>query len=400
MTPRGFAVEVVKTLRDAGHQALFAGGCVRDQLWGREPDDFDVATSALPNEVQKLFRKTIAVGVSFGVVEVLGPKPHKVQVATFRSDGPYSDGRHPDRVMFTSAEDDALRRDFTINGLFFDPLEDRLIDFVGGEADLGSKILRAIGNPMQRFHEDRLRMLRAVRFAARFELTIEEQTKSAIADMAPEVIQVSGERIAEELRKLLVHPNRARGAELLEETGLRPAILPEIAAIEPARHSSLELLGTATTFPAAMAVVLGQIPESAIHSIGQRMRLANHERDRILWLVRNRDALTTPDCLPGHRLKPLLAHAGIQELFDVHRALGHAGAVAWCEMKLLDWPREMIDPEPLVTGEDLLEMNLTPGPEFKRILDAIRERQLDGELENRDQGLEFVRTRTRTRTDR
>jgi poly(A) polymerase len=391
MTARTFAIEVVKTLRSAGHEALFAGGCVRDQLWGREPDDYDVATSALPNEVQQLFRKTIAVGVSFGVIEVLGPKPHKVQVATFRSDGPYSDGRHPDRVMFTSAEEDARRRDFTINGLFFDPIDDRLIDYVGGEADLRHKVLRAIGNPRLRFQEDRLRMLRAVRFAARFELALEADTAAAIAAMAPEVTQVSGERIAEELRKLLQHPHRARGAELLETTGLRAAILPTVAPIDPARHLQLDLLGAEPSFSAGMAVLLGAIGPAEIHRIAAQLRLSNHERDRIQWLIQHREALVHPEQLPGHRLKPLLAHPGIRELFDVHRALGHSGAVAWCEMKLLEWPREVIDPPPLVTGEDLIAHQLTPGPEFRRLLDVVRRQQLDGELTNRADALEYVR---------
>src|SRR6266851_4872684 len=184
MTERQFAVAVVRRLRDAGHEALWAGGCVRDELLGLAPKDYDVATDARPEEVRRLFKRTVAVGASFGVIEVLGPYtpdgPHKIQVATFRSDVSYSDGRHPDAVVFSSAREDALRRDFTINGMFFDPLESKLIDYVGGQVDLKARILRAIGEPERRFTEDKLRMLRALRIAARFDLQIEPGTNSAL----------------------------------------------------------------------------------------------------------------------------------------------------------------------------------------------------------------------------
>src|SRR5262245_4781847 len=210
MTEREFAVEVVQRLQGAGHQALWAGGCVRDELLGLTPQDYDVATDARPEQVRALFRRTIAVGVSFGVVEVLGPRVDgqflKVQVATFRTDGEYVDGRRPGAVQFSSARDDALRRDFTINGMFFDPVKKELIDYVGGQADLNAKVLRAIGESAQRFGEDKLRLLRAVRIATRFELTIEPATRSAMEQLADTITVVSAERIAEELRQLLVHP--------------------------------------------------------------------------------------------------------------------------------------------------------------------------------------------------
>src|SRR2546421_9642884 len=200
MTERDFAIEVVQRLRDAGYQALWAGGCVRDELLGLVPKDYDVATDARPEEVRRRFRRTLAVGMSFGVIEVLGPRteagPLVVQVATFRSDVSYSDGRHPDAVVFSSAREDALRRDFTINGMFFDPLDNQLIDYVGGQDDLRAKVLRAIGDPTARFAEDKLRLLRAVRFATRFELTVEPATETAIRAMAPAITVVSAERIA------------------------------------------------------------------------------------------------------------------------------------------------------------------------------------------------------------
>src|SRR6516225_8102356 len=229
---RDFAIDVVRRLRDAGHEALWAGGCVRDELLRLVPKDYDVATSAHPDEVRRLFRRTIAVGASFGVIEVLGPRtpagPLKVQVATFRSDVSYSDGRRPDAVVFSSAREDALRRDFTINGMFFDPLEGRLIDYVGGQDDLRDRVLRAIGEPRQRFDEDKLRLMRAVRLATRFGLTLEPATRAAIEAMSPEIGVVSAERVAEELRKLLVDPRRARGMRMFMDLKLAQAILPEL----------------------------------------------------------------------------------------------------------------------------------------------------------------------------
>src|SRR5579883_612390 len=229
---RDFAIEVVRRLREAGHEALWAGGCVRDELLRLIPKDYDIATSALPEQVQKLFRRTIALGMSFGVIEVLGPRSSegvlKIQVATFRSDVAYSDGRRPDAVVFASAREDALRRDFTINGMFFDPLENRLIDYVGGQDDLRARLLRAIGDPARRVEEEKLRMLRAVRLAARFDLEIEPATAASIRTLAPRITVVSAERIAEELRKLLVDPHRARGMRLFMDLGLAQPVLPEL----------------------------------------------------------------------------------------------------------------------------------------------------------------------------
>jgi poly(A) polymerase len=205
MTEREFAIDVVKRLQSAGFQAFWAGGCVRDELLGLVPKDYDIATDARPEEVQRLFRRTVAVGVSFGVVEVLGPRQDgdvlKVQVATFRTDAGYSDGRRPDQVVFSSAREDALRRDFTTNGMFFDPLKNELLDYVGGQADLQARVLRAIGDPHVRFAEDKLRLLRAIRIATRFDLTIEPATAAAIRAMADQLPVVSAERIADELRE-------------------------------------------------------------------------------------------------------------------------------------------------------------------------------------------------------
>ena len=223
---------MVRRLREANHEALWAGGCVRDELLGLTPKDYDVATSARPEEVRKLFRRTIAVGMSFGVVDVIGPRHDHghltIEVATFRSDVSYSDGRHPDAVVFSSAREDALRRDFTINGMFYDPLDDRLIDYVGGQDDLRAGVLRAIGDPRQRFDEDKLRMLRAVRMATRFGLAFDPATEAAVKALAGEIRVVSAERIADELRKMLADPRRARGMSLFFELGLAAVVLPEL----------------------------------------------------------------------------------------------------------------------------------------------------------------------------
>jgi len=388
MTPRAFATEVVRALRSAGHEALFAGGCVRDQLLGREPDDFDVATSARPEEIQRLFRRTVAVGAAFGVIEVLGPKPIAVEVATFRTDGPYSDGRHPDSVRFTTACEDALRRDFTINGMFFDPIAGQVIDHVGGERDLAGRIIRAIGEPRQRFHEDRLRLLRAVRFAARFDFVIEPQTWVAIHAMAAEVMTVSAERIADELRKLLTHPNRALGARLLAESGLLKIMLPELTGESV---NVLARLSRSASFPLAFAALWGEADPHRIPAATERLRLANVERQRIRWLVENRLALVRANELPHHVLKPILAHPGVHELLELHTATGNETAVHFVRDRLREWPAAVLDPPPLVTGDDLKDLGLTPGPNFRTILDGVRDAQLDGEVATKVEGLDLAR---------
>ncbi|MDX1946089.1 MAG: CCA tRNA nucleotidyltransferase, partial [Pirellulaceae bacterium] len=233
---REFATDVVARLRAAGYEALFAGGCVRDQLLGITPKDYDVATSATPDQVRDCLghRRTLPIGASFGVITALGPRgAGQVEVATFRRDAGYSDGRHPDSVSFTTAEQDALRRDFTINGMFFDPVASQVIDYVGGQDDLARGVIRAIGDPAQRIAEDKLRMLRAVRFAARFDFALDEGTLAAIRRQASELVIVSAERIAAEMRLMLIHPNRARAAAMLHVAGLLEVILPEALGLLP-----------------------------------------------------------------------------------------------------------------------------------------------------------------------
>ncbi len=423
LTERDFAIDVVRRLRDAGYEALWAGGCVRDELLGHLPKDYDVATSARPEEVRRLFRRTIAVGMSFGVIEVIGPRteagPLQVEVATFRSDVSYSDGRRPDAVIFSSAREDALRRDFTINGMFFDPLENRLIDYVGGQADLKAGIVRAIGDPRQRFTEDKLRMLRAVRVAARFDFVIEPDTAAAIREMAEEIRVVSAERIADELRRILVNPNRARGMRLFMDLGLAEPILPELVPMlglpqgPPAAPTGdlwehvlavLNHLGNSPSFPLAFAALLhdvgkprtvGRTPDRYTfynhEHVGRRMaaeiclrlKLSNDERERIEWLVEKHQILSDARQMRTSKLKTLLAHPGIHELLALHRADALASSrgtdhVDYCERLLREWTAEDLNPLPLMTGHDLTRAGLEPGPIFKQLLDAVREAQLDG----------------------
>jgi len=389
MTPRDFATDVVRRLREAGYEALWAGGCVRDERLGLTPDDYDVATNARPEDVQKQFRRTIAIGAAFGVIDVIGPRYgdgfHTVQVATFRSDGTYTDGRRPDSVTFGTAEADAERRDFTINGLFFDPHENRLIDYVGGVADLDAKILRAIGDPVARFTEDKLRILRAVRMATRFDLAIDPATLAAAKAMAAEIRAVSAERIAEELRKLLAHPNRVRGVALLAEFGLLNAVLPELN--ESVNESIIAALPCAAEFPLAFAALVLPLSSRVAADIGDRLRLSNDETRRITYLVENRMALVDAETLPASRLYPFLTHPFASDLIALHRAVGHSAAADFCERTLRETARERLDPPPLLTGDNLKLAGYKPGPEFKVVLEAVRAKQLDGILSTPEQAL-------------
>lgn len=397
MTDREFATEVVQRLQQAGHVALFAGGCVRDELLGLTPDDYDVATSARPEDVQALFRRSIGIGASFGVIEVLGPKDNhgdwlKVQVATFRSDGSYTDGRRPDSVTFSSPEEDAARRDFTINGLFRDPVTDTVYDYVGGQADLTAKVLRAIGNPEERFAEDKLRILRAVRMAARFELDVDPATLAAAKAMAQQIRAVSAERIAEELRKILKHPTRGRGVRLLADFGLLESVLPE-ANRDPAEwgrtSAAVAALPAGASFELAFAALLRGVPPKAVTNLCKRLRLSNDELDRVVWLCQHRASLQNARIQPNSRLYPLIVQPGIGELINLTRAEGGDPSFV---VELIHFCDEgVLNPPPLLTGDDLKAMGLTPGPQFKRLLDEVRALQLDGQLKDRREAEEKIR---------
>ncbi len=392
---RDFAATVVARLRESGYEAYWAGGCVRDTLLALEPSDYDVATDARPEQVAAAFRRTVGVGVSFGVVKVIGPREAgEVEVATFRSDGAYVDGRRPESVAFSTPERDASRRDFTINGMFLDPVDGRVIDYVGGREDLRDRILRAIGDPRARFAEDKLRLLRAVRFAARFDLAIDAATRDAIAAMAGQVTAVSAERIAQELRRMLAHPSRSRAMASAAEFGLLAAVLPSVA-VSDVNLRVLDALPESPTFPLALAAVLRELAPQEVLEIASRLKLSNLERDRTAWLVANQRALVDPASLPRHTLKRLLATEGVSDLLALHRARATADTsdlahVAYCEAYLRDQPDGPIDPPPLLTGHDLARHGLRPGPRFASLLELLRDAQLDGLVTTRDEALAFV----------
>ena len=396
---RRFALDVVRRLRGAGFEAYWAGGCVRDQLLGRTPKDYDIATSALPSQVRDLFgrRRTLAIGAAFGVIAVVGSKAvGTVEVTTFRRDASYSDGRHPDSVAFSSAEEDASRRDFTINGLFYDPIEDRVIDYVGGQDDLARHRLRAIGNARERFAEDKLRMLRAVRFAAAFGFALDDDTRTAVAAMAGEIHVVSPERIAMEMRRLLADANRAVGVRLLVDTQLAVELLPEIAAGDRARLddalAALTRLGGECVFPLALATLLSRfVGSDAAVAVCRRWRLSNKEIERTGWLVAHHAALADVGAMRWSRLQPLLVAEGVDDLLAMAAAIspGDADVIAECRRRLSQ-PRELLDPPPLLTGDDLLAHGVPAGPSYKVFLQRVRDAQLDGKLHGKAEALAQV----------
>ena len=401
---REFATEVVRRLTSAGHEALFAGGCVRDELLGFEPDDYDVASSATPEQVRALFRRSIAVGASFGVIEVLGPPgrkgPLKVQVATFRTDGDYVDGRRPLTVTFGSAREDALRRDFTINGMFLNPITGEVHDFVGGREDLRAGILRAIGDPEKRFEEDRLRLARAVRMAARFNLALDPATSSAIRRHASAIAVVSAERVADEVRKMLRHPNRAEAIRLLESHGLLDLVLPEMAD-QTAHHPDhlplvlrvLSELPAGVSFEAALACALTGQPAGVALAVAKRLKLSNEEKEHVHWLLENETVLEQATNLPNHRLYPVLVHPWVGDLFTCARARQRARdlpcpGIEAAEAVLGSRSVSDLDPVPLIDGADLQAIGIRPGPLMGRILRKVREEQLDGFLSDKCNALE------------
>jgi poly(A) polymerase len=412
---RRFAESLVQRLRDAGFQALFAGGCVRDLALGRTPKDYDIATDARPEQVRDLFghRRTLAVGASFGVVVVIPSQSERnagvqpVEVATFRTEGPYLDGRRPKHVAFATPEDDAKRRDFTINGMFLDPFANRLLDFVGGQADLRAGIIRAIGDPRERMAEDKLRLLRAVRFAAALDFRLDDATAAAIRDMAHQLIVVSAERIAQELRRMLVDEHRRRAVELCDELGLLEVIFPELTSLlklgTTEEHApwnrtryALDRLNPAR-FESALVVLLHSVVDregiASIDAAARRLRLSNAERDLAIWLAEHRHDLEAIRTKSRSHLKRLCAHHAIRELVAITRALETApGAdIDFIEQFLNNTPPEMINPPPLLSGDDLIQLGFKPGPHFKTLLDNIRTAQLEGSITTRDQALDYVK---------
>jgi poly(A) polymerase len=423
---------IVQRLQEAAFIAYYAGGCVRDRLMGVEPHDYDVATSAHPEQVQNLFRRTVAVGAHFGVIVVL-EGGHEFQVATFRNDGQYLDGRHPQSVSFATPEEDATRRDFTINGLFFDPIADRLIDCVGGQQDLARKLLRAIGNPYDRFREDRLRLLRAVRFGTTLGFDLDGATWRAVCENARHIDEVSAERIREELVKIFTSPRRVRGFDLLDESGLLAAILPEVEALKgceqpPQFHPEgdvfvhtrimLGLLPARVSVPLVFSVLLHDIGKPATFEVDvdgrirfsghdklgaemtegimSRLRFSRAEVDATVEAVANHMVFKDVQQMRVARLKRFLARPYIADELELHRvdctsSHGMLDNYEYLNAKRTEFASEPLIPPPLVTGRDLIALGLVPSPRFSEILEAVQSRQLEGTLTTREEALEWVK---------
>jgi len=436
MGARQFAEQICRVLRDNGHQSYLAGGCVRDILLGREPVDYDVATDATPERVQELFPDSLAVGAKFGVI-VVTEGPVHVEVATFRSDGGYSDGRHPDHVEYArTPEEDVKRRDFTINGLMLDPFTNHVLDYVGGRDDLRAGIIRAVGNPTERFSEDKLRMIRGVRFAARFRYAIEASTFIAITKLAPDILQVSAERIRDELTKILTEGAARRGFELLDETKLLSEILPEIARMKgveqpPQFHPEgdvwthtlmmLEQLPAGCSPTLAWGVLLHDVgkpptftppsgPNGRIRfdqhvevgtrmaiDICNRLRFSNDDTEQIAALVANHLRFKDVAQMKLSTLKRFIRLNRFEEHLVLHRldclsSHRNLDAHEYVRRFIAETPAEQVRPPRLLTGADLKELGYQPGPLFKEMIGAIEDAQLNGTIRNREEALQLVRS--------
>ena len=377
---RDFALSIVRRLQAANFEALFAGGCVRDERLGIEPSDYDVATSARPEQIRELFGRgrTIPIGESFGVMAVIDARRKlTIEVATFRRDAAYSDGRHPDAVAFSDAEHDAQRRDFTINGLFYDPVRDQTIDYVGGLRDLQTGWIRAIGTPRDRFSEDRLRMLRAVRFAVRFDFQIERQTHDAIFALAAGLSAVSRERIGNELRLMFAHPRRGRAFADLRSTGLWPHVWPaggseRDEAVASATRGLQRL--ESPHFETAIALLIRTLRpgEGLAQTLRSNWKLSNAESAAIGWMAEHVEGLIRADQHAWSHVQPQLLHAWAAEGVALGEALsGGSPGLELCRQRLA-WPADRLDPPRWVRGEDLAALGLPAGPRYAELLAAVR----------------------------
>jgi poly(A) polymerase len=413
----GEALAVLRRLRESGHTAYFAGGCVRDTLLGLEPADWDIATDAPPPRVRELFSATQAVGAAFGVILVRSGRS-VVEVATFRADGPYDDGRRPSSVRFTSAEEDAKRRDFTINGLFLDPLEDRIIDFVGGRDDLAARRIRAIGSPAERFGEDHLRMIRAVRFAARFGFDIEPATADAIRSLAAKIKGVSPERIGEEIRLMLTPPTRAAAWKLIWDLHLAREIfrfMPRVPdQIDATRSIFLNLdqdhrvsMGLSLAAAALCIRVQGEGAEprtflgksevsKSVRAMRQALRISNdesEEMDRTLGSLQPLLQTDAPTLAQKKRFLAQATSAGSRLLLGAIADVGfYRERIAELQPDLTKLSAEDVAPAPLVSGDDLIAAGFSPGPDFRRILDAVYDAQLEGRVSTRDEAMNLAKS--------
>jgi len=428
------AADIIQRLRKHGFEAYFAGGCVRDHLRGGDPKDFDIATSARPDDILRLYPDGNTVGAHFGVVLV---RQHDwdFEIATFRSDIGSSDGRHPDRIAFTNAKEDAQRRDFTINGMFFDPVEEKIIDYVGGQQDLEKGIIRAIGNPEERFREDYLRMLRAVRFSTVLDFEIESGTWAAIQHQAPQITKISPERIRDELDRIWLSPARAKGFDLLVDSGLMQAVFPEIMELQgceqpPQFHPEgdvfvhtrlmLELLRKDTkSLPLILSVLFHDIAKPATwtfdetngrirfnghdhigagmaNAILRRLRYKNEIIDDTVTAIKHHMVFKDVQEMRAAKLKRMMARHTFADELELHRVdcLGSNGLLdnyEFLKTKAAEFAAEPLIPPPLVNGRDLIAMGWKPGPDLGAALEQIQDLQLESSLTSREQALEWVR---------
>jgi poly(A) polymerase len=430
---KDYATQIVRTLRGADHQAYLVGGCVRDLLLGREPDDYDVTTDATPDEVMRIFPQTYAVGAQFGVVLVPDAAGNTVEVATFRSDIGYSDGRHPDQVRFAkSAQEDVERRDFTINGLLLDPIKDEVLDFVGGRKDLEAGIIRTIGRPELRFAEDKLRIMRAVRFAARFGYTIESETFAAIQKLAEGIHQVSSERVRDELTRMLTEGRAREAFLLLDQTGLLQQILPEISAMKGVQqppefhpegdvfvHTLLLLQELPQPCPSTLAWGallhdVGKPPTFRVapdrirfdnhvdigvkmaEAICRRLRFSNDDTEQILALVANHMRFAHVPKMKDSTFKRFVRLPDFEQHIQLHRLDCMAShrdlrSYNFTRERIASIPPEAIRPTPLISGDDLISEGYVPGPRFKEILSLVEDAQLEGRLRTKASAMEYVK---------
>ena len=392
------ALWVVRRLRAAGHQALFAGGCVRDMLLGVRSTDYDVATDATPPQVRRLFPHVLLVGAKFGVAMVIHRR-QKVEVSTFRSDVSYSDGRRPDAVTFTTAEQDAQRRDFTINGLFYDPVAKRTIDYVDGRADLKRGVIRTIGPARQRFAEDYLRMARAVRFAVRFDFAIDPATGSAIRRLAPRIRQISGERIFDELSKMLSRPSAGRAMVALHHYGLAQTILPELfeqAGLWSEAQAAVEAVAGRTDLVLALAALLGGLVPETIAAILRRWGASNNLREALCWMARHLDLWPRAAEMELAEFKELLASPHfdrLRRLWEVceRRKTGSAACARRIARRARSIRPDRICPKALLSGRDLKALGFAQGPHLGEVLRAIWAAQLNEQITTRRQAEAMAR---------
>ncbi len=428
------AFAIIRRLNESGFAAYLAGGCVRDRVLGLEAKDFDIATDACPETVQRLFDNTVAVGAKFGVIVViLDGDPF--EVATFRAEGAYQDGRRPSSVRFGSIEEDVSRRDFTIGGMYYDAAADRVIDLVGGMRDLRAGIIRAIGDPRERFAEDRLRMLRAIRFAARLGFTIEPATFAAIIEAARGINEISAERIGQEIMMILTDGAAGRALDLLRESALMAQVLPEVAGLigceQPAnfhpegdvfRHTRLavSMLEPGCAEPLAFGVLFHDIAKAPCRAVADdgrmtfyghtergadmasailaRLRRSRFTQERVAYLVRDHLRLCMAPRMRAATLKRMLSEEGFTELLELHRldalaSNSYLGYYHFCRAALASLAQHEIKPPRLIGGSDLISMGFPPGPRFKTILREVEDLQLDGVLATREQALDYVRDR-------